>query len=181
MVDRLGRAVQPDPWTLGPIRLRAREPEVKPPWTGEPGFLRCNLFSRPGVSRSDAGPTRISGGDLRPKPQGRGAAASGAIARSSNWRSMSAQASMGSSSAHFTSRMTPPLSSRKWAAFDGGGGGGLRRSPLGPAILGPCGLGISAPGGAGSTLAKGAGGGTATCAPATVANRPRRRPRAEDS
>jgi hypothetical protein len=98
---------------------------------------------------------------------------------SKNCIAISAQARIGSSSAHFTSTASSPCSMRKWAALEGGGG----PSPLGetsprgpppggcgacPVVVGPPGCGEDdAPGAAGRGPPDGDCGG---CAKAAVAS-----------
>jgi hypothetical protein len=96
---------------------------------------------------------------------------------SKNCIAMSAQARIGSSSAHFTSTVSSPCSTRKWAALEGGGGG---PSPLGetsprgaaaggcgacPVVVGPPGCGEDeAPGAVGRGPPDGDCGGCAKAA-----------------
>jgi hypothetical protein len=75
---------------------------------------------------------------------------------SRNCIAISAQARIGSSSAHFTSIALSPCSTRKWAALEGGGGASPRGPPGGgcnacPVLFGPpgCGEGDDAAPGAG--------------------------------
>jgi hypothetical protein len=96
---------------------------------------------------------------------------------------MSAQARIGSSSAHFTSIPLSPCSTRKWAALEGGSGGGPSprggTSPRGPPEggCGACPLVVGPPGcGEGEGAAAGAScrgppdGGCGGCAKAAVAS-----------
>jgi hypothetical protein len=76
--------------------------------------------------------------------------------RSRNCIAISAQARIGSSSAHFTSIALSPCSTRKWAALEGGGGPSLRGLPGG---CGACPVVVGLPGcGAGDGAAAGADG-----------------------
>src|SRR5262249_16004742 len=66
---------------------------------------------------------------------------------SRNCIAISAQARIGSSSAHFTSIALSPCSTRKWAALEGGGGPSLRRLPAGG--CGACPVAVIVPPGCG--------------------------------
>lgn len=88
---------------------------------------------------------------------------------------MSAQAFMGSSSAHLMSILVSPCSRRKCAPFEGGGGGGIIIRSRGPPSLGPPSLGPQWPGGGGGGASAlgpapgggGGGGGASACWPAS--------------
>jgi hypothetical protein len=94
---------------------------------------------------------------------------------SRNCIAISAQARIGSSSAHFTSIALSPCSMRKWAPLEGGGGPSLRGLPAGG--CGACPVVVGLPGcGGGEGAAPGADGrgppdgGCGGCAKAAVAS-----------
>jgi hypothetical protein len=93
---------------------------------------------------------------------------------------MSAQARIGSSSAHFTSIPLSPCSTRKWAALEGGGGPSPRggTSPRGlpepgggacPVVVGPPGCGEGEGVAAGASCRGAPNGGCGGCAKLAVA------------